>query len=217
MTESEHIEANRQKWDKWAETADGGGPLYEYLRKAQSNVISILDIKEYNTFLDIGCGTGWAVGLAAKAAQYKGSFYGIDLSEAMIEKAKSNFKDHDNLHFIQCNSESIPLNNNSFDLIICTNSFHHYLHPEKVMGEIFRLLKTGGKVFILDPAADSWLYKLADKIIKIFENQHVKIYSSKEFGAFMTDAGLKYTGYKIVGVKQKVQIGEKYEFFSSDH
>ena len=209
MTESDHISSNRKKWDKWAESADGKGLLYDYLRKAQSNVISILDIKENNTFLDIGCGTGKAVGLAAKAAGYKGSFYGIDLSEAMIEKARTNFLQQENIHFIQCNAVSIPLNDNSFDFIICTNSFHHYLHPEKVMNEIFRLLKSGGKVFILDPAADSWIYKVADKIIKYVEPQHVKMYSSKEYEAFMTAEGLRYCGYRIITGKQKIQTGIK--------
>jgi ubiquinone/menaquinone biosynthesis C-methylase UbiE len=209
MTESDHIEANRKKWDKWAETADGKGLLFEYLRKAQSNVISIMDIREDKSFLDIGCGTGWAVGLAAKAAGYKGSFYGVDLSEAMIEKAKTNFKDNDNIHFIQCNSEAIPLNDNSFDYIICTNSFHHYLHPEKVMSEIFRLMKRGGEIYILDPAADNWLYKLVDKVIRVFESQHVKMYSSKEFEALMSAAGLKYSGYEIVTGNQKVQTGTR--------
>ena len=209
MNESKHTALNKAKWDRWSETADGKGWLYDYLRRAQLSVIALLDIKENMNFLDIGCGTGWAVGQAAKAAGYRGAFYGVDLSSGMIEKAKMNFKDYDNFHFINASSESIPLDGNLFDSIICTNSFHHYLHPGKAMKEISRLLKPGGKIYILDPTADTWFIKIIDKVIKLFEPQHVKIYSTMEFKIMMSEAGLKYTGYKEITGKQKVQIGEK--------
>jgi ubiquinone/menaquinone biosynthesis C-methylase UbiE len=160
-------------------------------------------------FLDIGCGTGWAVGQAAKIAGNKGSFYGIDLSSGMIEKARENFREFANFHFIRANSESIPLDNNLFDNIICTNSFHHYLHPEKAMSEISRLLKPGGKIFILDPTADNMFIKILDKFIKLLQPEHVKIYSSDEFKRLMIGAGLKYKGFEIILAHQKVQIGEK--------
>jgi SAM-dependent methyltransferase len=209
MNESKHITLNKAKWDKWSETADGKGWLYDYLRKAQLSVIALIDVKENMNFLDIGCGTGWAVGRAAKAAGNIGSFYGVDLSSGMIEKAKANFHGYENFHFINANSESIPLDDNLFDNIICTNSFHHYLHPEKAMQEIWRLLKPGGKIYILDPVADIWYIKIIDKVIKLFEPQHVKIYSTVEFKIMMSEAGLKYIGYKVITCKQKVQIGEK--------
>jgi ubiquinone/menaquinone biosynthesis C-methylase UbiE len=209
MKESEHIRLNEIKWDKWAAVADGKGCKYDYLRKAQNHVISISDIKENMNFLDIGCGTGWAVGQAAKMVNNKGTFYGIDLSAKMIDKAKEKFKDKHNVHFIQANSESIPLYDNLFDIIICTNSFHHYLNPVKVMLEIHRLLKTGGKIYILDPIADFWIVKIISKLFKLIEPEHVKIYSSKEFKKLMENAGLKYLGCNRIIKQHKVQIGEK--------
>jgi ubiquinone/menaquinone biosynthesis C-methylase UbiE len=209
MEESKHIKLNQAKWNKWSESADGKGWLYDYLRRAQLGVISLLDIKEKTDFLDIGCGTGWAVGKVAELADNKGSFYGVDLSSGMIEKAKEKFKDDGNFHFIVANAESIPLADDSFDNIICTNSFHHYLHPGKAMKEMHRLLRKGGKLFILDPAADSWFIKVVDKIIKFIEPQHVRIYSTDEFKRLMSDAGLTHTGFKVITGRQKVQIGEK--------
>jgi ubiquinone/menaquinone biosynthesis C-methylase UbiE len=209
MNESKHIKLNEEKWDKWAESADGKGKMFEYLRRAQKEVISLIDLKENMHFLDIGCGTGWAVGQAALCVENNGTFYGVDMSPRMIEKAIANFKDRSNFRFIRSSAESIPLEDNLFDIIICTNSFHHYLHPAKAMKEIFRLLKVGGKIYILDPTSDFWLVKVIDIIIKLIEPQHVKIYSSKEFKELMLGAGLKYKGYEIVKPQQKVQIGEK--------
>jgi ubiquinone/menaquinone biosynthesis C-methylase UbiE len=199
MNEEKHVELNKAKWDRWSESADGKGLVYEYLRRGQRRLLSMADLKENMTFLDLGCGTGQAIGLAAKSVNYKGSFYGVDLSSGMVEKAKENFRDLENFHFIIANSESIPLQDNFFDIIICSNSFHHYLHPEKAMSEISRLLKTGGKLYILDPTADSWIIKIIDKIIKIFEPAHVRIYSTREFEKLISGSRLKYSG------SQKIQ------------
>jgi ubiquinone/menaquinone biosynthesis C-methylase UbiE len=207
--ESKHIQINEAKWDKWANSLDGKGWRYDYLRSAESGVISLLDIRENINFLDIGCGTGWAIGQVAKLVNNKGSFYGVDLSPKMIEKAKENFKGNDNFHFIKANAESIPLNDNLFDIIICTNSFHHYLYPDKALREIYRLLKYSGKFYILDPTADNFVFKIADKIIKLIEPGHVKLYSTKEFKNLIVNAGLKYISTEIIRAHQKVHIGQK--------
>ena len=144
-SELEHLLLNEKRWDKWAENYDKKSLLQDKLRQAQRSVIYILDVNENINFLDVGCGTGYAIGEAAKLVNGKGEFYGIDLSSKMIEKAKDNYRDKSNFHFIKANVESIPLNDNFFNIIICTYSFHHYLNPDKALKEIYRLLKKGGK------------------------------------------------------------------------
>ncbi len=208
--ETKHVQMNKAMWDQWAEagTLDNNGRKSRFLREAQSKVVSLLNVKENVHFLDVGCGTGWAVGQVAKLVNDKGLFYGVDLSEKMIEKAKSNFSGKDNFHFLQANSESIPLDDNFFDIIICTNSFHHYLHPDKALKEIHRLLKSGGKLYILDPLADSWVIKFWDVMAKLIEPEHVKIYSMKEFQQLFEQAGLRYSSVKA-DWHQGIHIGEK--------
>lgn len=209
MKEARHIAINEAKWDKWADTLDGKGKRNEYLRDAQSQVISMLEMEDNTRLLDIGCGTGWALGLANKHSNGKGEFYGVDLSEKMIEKAKDNFKEKNNFHFIASNATAIPLQNAFFDFIVCTNSFHHYLRPDQALSEMHRLLKPGGKLYILDPTTDGMMMKLIDKIVKLSDKAHVKMYSTKEFEKMFTNAGLKYTGNKIIRGPEKVHIGEK--------
>lgn len=209
MEESKHIELNEAKWDGWVDSLDKKGARSYYLRLGQRDVISLLNIREGISILDIGCGTGWALGQAANLIHNKGSFYGIDLSAKMIERAKENFKIKENFHFIKANAESIPLNDNLFDVIICTNSFHHYFDPDKALKEMYRLLKIGGKVYILDPTADTWIVKIIGKLAILLGHGHVKFYNSKEFEELMVGAGIKYKGYKPIRYSQKVQVGEK--------
>jgi ubiquinone/menaquinone biosynthesis C-methylase UbiE len=209
ITESKHLRLNEKKWDKWAKSYDDKGLLHDKLRQAQSSIVNILDIKENVNFLDVGCGTGYAVGEAAKLVNGKGEFYGVDLSSKMIEKAKANFNSKDNFHFITANAESIPLDKDFFDIIICTNSFHHYLHPDKALNEFYRLLKRGGKVYILDPTADKWYTRVIEKIIKLVEPEHVKLYSTKEFHRLFSDAGFNYSTLETKSKHDKIHIGEK--------
>jgi ubiquinone/menaquinone biosynthesis C-methylase UbiE len=191
------------------EQPNGKGWRYDFLRDAQSRLISILEVKENLQFLDIGCGTGWSLGKIAKLLDNQGSFYGVDLSPKIIEKAKNNFSGRPNFHFVKANAESIPLEDGSFDIIICTNSFHHYLHPDKVVHEMYRLLKTGGKTFILDPTADNWIILIGDKIMRLIEPEHVKLYSSKEFQRLFENANLRYIASESIKARSKVHIGQK--------
>jgi ubiquinone/menaquinone biosynthesis C-methylase UbiE len=207
--ESQHIEGNIAKWDKWAETLDAKGWKNEFLRDAQRKVVSLLQIKEGIHFLDVGCGTGWAIREAQRLANDAGEFHGIDLSPKMIEKARENFSGKANVHFTIANAESLPLEDNFFDVIICTNSFHHYLHPDKALSEFRRLLRKGGRTYVLDPTADWWGTKLFDSIMKLKEPEHVKLYSTKEFKELFTKAGLAYIRAEKIRGPEIVHIGEK--------
>ncbi len=207
--ERKHIQLNEAKWNQWADSLDSQNWRNQYLQDAQRTLISLLDVRRGIHFLDVGCGAGWAVGKVAKLAENEGLFYGVDLSPRMIERAKSNFSGKGNFYFVQANSESIPLEDDFFDIVICTNSFHHYLNPDKALSEMYRLLKSGGKLYVLDPTADTWMIRLADKVIKWVEPEHVKIYSTKEFQKLFRKAGLKYTTSTAINWHEGIHIGEK--------
>lgn len=209
MKESKHTAINEAKWDKWAGTLDSKTKRNDYLRKAQNDVIALLEIGENICLIDVGCGTGMALGFAAERNSWKGTYYGVDLSEKMIEKAKENFKGKENFHFIQANSESIPLPDNFSDYIICTHSFHHYFHPVLALKEMHRLLKPGGKIYLLDPATDWIMMKVIDKILRATDKAHVKMYSTKELKNMFSTAGFKYLYNKPIMGPVKVHIGEK--------
>ena len=191
--EARHIERNLAKWNHWARSLDTMEFRTRYLKKAQHDVVALMEFREGVRLLDVGCGPGWALEEAAKRAGGSGEFYGVDLSPLMIEKAKADYAGKSNFHFLVANAESIPLETASFDTVICTNSFHHYLHPEKALGEFRRLLKSGGKLYLLDPTADSLAVRLVDRIGRWIEPGHVKLYSSAEFRAMFERAGLRYS------------------------
>lgn len=204
---SEHNRLNNTKWNRRSRTYDKG--RFHYFRYMQKKVISQAKIGKEANFLDLGCGTGWAVRYVANLLQGKGTFIGIDISPGMIEKAKENSIGLKNISFIQASAEDIPLGNNFFTIIICTNSFHHYLHPQKVLGEVRKVLKEKGRLYILDVTADDFFTKWIDVRIRKKEKEHVQFYSTKHYNKMFSEVGLKYIDRKIIAYPMKLHIGEK--------
>ncbi|WP_143272311.1 class I SAM-dependent methyltransferase, partial [Brachyspira hyodysenteriae] len=119
---------------------------YSKYGKISCNYVSeYLKNIDYNKLLDIGSGTGYLINMLKK---YKATaeFYGLDLSEEMINISKSkNIKDAE---FILGSANKLPFNDNTFDIVTCIQSFHHYPYPDEAMKEVYRVLKKGG-IYIL--------------------------------------------------------------------
>jgi ubiquinone/menaquinone biosynthesis C-methylase UbiE len=185
-----HAARNAAKFDAWAPTYED--PRFDFFRRMQKRVLGLLDLKRGAAFLDIGCGTGWAVRAAAELVGPGGDAYGVDLSPRMIQNATESARGTMNAHFKNANAEKLPFKLDSFDVIICTMSFHHYLNPGKAVGEMARVLKPGGKLCIVDPTADFFVMKWIDGILKRREPEHVALYSTLEFRQFLEGASLRY-------------------------
>lgn len=99
--------------------------------------------------LDIGCGNG---ALLKELAPKIKSGVGIDLSESLLELAKMNHANNKNIAFHAVNGPTIPLPDQSIDLVISMLSFR-YLDWDPLMDEIKRVLRPGGKILILDMVA----------------------------------------------------------------
>lgn len=207
MQKTEHKTLNEEKWDKRSETFDK--KRFDFFRIFQKHVISLLHLKENDYFLDVGCGTGWAVRHAADLLKVGGKAYGIDLSPKMIERAKMNSKDYTNTFFQIGNSEELPFEENYFNYIICTNSFHHYYDPIKVLNEMYRVLKPQGRIYVLDPTGDGFFMKWINRRTQKKEPQHVSFYTNEEFRDFFAQANLKPISNKIYLYPLKIHIAEK--------
>ncbi len=202
----EHIKINETKWDSWADTYED--KRFDFLRYLQKKTVSLVQLKEGQRFLDIGCGTGWAVRYAASLMKENGEFYGVDLSSKMIEKAVENPRGYKSTHFYNARVEELPFDSDFFDVAICTSSFHHYLDPSKALDEIRRVLKPGGRVYITDGTGDDILTRLMDKYVMARNPDHVKLYSTGEYRDLFSRSKITYITTKVV-FPEKVQIGEK--------
>ena len=100
----------------------------------------------YESLLDVGCGTGFLIELLIK--QRPARYYGADLSDEMIRVAKG--KAIPGAEFVAGSADKLPYPDESFDIVTCSQSFHHYPYPEKAMLEAKRVLKSGGLYILSD-------------------------------------------------------------------
>jgi len=106
-----------------------------------------VDPEPGETVLDLGCGAGLDLFLYAEAVGPEGKLYGLDVSQAMIAKARKNleFGDIRNVEFLNAPADTIPLPDASVDLVTANGIYN--LSPDKdaVMREVHRVLRPGGR------------------------------------------------------------------------
>src|SRR5712664_3639829 len=110
------------------------------------NVVSS-HVKEQRikTILDLGCGTGRFS--EALAVHFNAEVIGIDPSKKMLEQARSKLHDR-RIRYEPGRGESIPLPDNSVDLIFMSMIFHHFDDPKLAARECRRVLRNGATGFL---------------------------------------------------------------------
>ena len=122
---------------------------YYYSRNGKiscRNIAGKLKGVSYKALLDVGCGTGLLIDILTK--QKAARYCGVDLSDEMIRVAKG--KEIPGAEFLTGSADKLPYPDESFDIVTCSQSFHHYPYPEKAMREAWRVLKSGGLYILSD-------------------------------------------------------------------
>jgi len=97
--------------------------------------------------LDVGCGGGFTSEYLAKMGAV---VHGIDISPKLIETAKKHaYSMSLKIEYKQGAGESLPYEDNRFDVVICVDVLEHVSDLRKVISEIQRVLKPGG-LFLFD-------------------------------------------------------------------
>jgi len=193
MNDREYKELSMKEFTKAAsvyETDQAG--VYKMCKKDYPDVLAELEKEPFDSLLDCGCGTAPMISLLH--AKYPDKHYtGIDLTPKMIEMAKA--KNIPGAVFVVGDCENLPFGNDSFDAIICCQSFHHYPNVQDFFNSAYRVLKPGGRLILRDMTMNSkavrWFCNHIEiPLINLKGHGDVHVYGKDEVAELCWKAGL---------------------------
>ncbi len=97
--------------------------------------------------LEIGCGAG---SLASVFSTLGADYTGVDISDTEVKLTKKRFKVFKlKGKIIQADAEKLPFKNNTFDFVWSWGVIHHSAYPERIVSEIYRVLKPNGETRVM--------------------------------------------------------------------
>lgn len=192
-------------------------------KSAGDILLDLIDIRQNDNVLDLGCGTGHITKMIREKTG--GKVLGIDPSDGMIAKAKEKYSQFD-ISFRVGDAEQIDCEN-SFDKIFCNSVFQWFSNPLAALKACFKSLRNGGMMAVQAPAKDTYCPNFISAVGEVEKHGDTKeIYKSfnlpwfflntkEEYKKLFEDAGFSVKKSTIDEVVTTHTIDEAYRIFES--
>jgi ubiquinone/menaquinone biosynthesis C-methylase UbiE len=198
----------REQFDKWALSYDRSAlremVFFPAYRMCREEIVRWQQSRGGGAYrlLDVGCGTATLISVLSGDSQAE-RLVGLDYAGEMARLAAGKVGGagaDGQLHVVQGDSERLPFADDSFDVITCCNSFHHYPHQGVVLRGFCRVLRPGGLLVLIDGFRDNvigWL--VFDGVVAALE-EHIHHAPWSELRAMIVEAGFDRLRQRKIGV-----------------
>jgi ubiquinone/menaquinone biosynthesis C-methylase UbiE len=160
-----------------------------YIEVTLSSVIEALEFQGDEEVLDVPCGTGELHRrLIAKWPDL--CLTGVDLSPGMLAQAKAK-DETKRTRWVEADVDELPMPDESYDCVICANSFHYFRAPSRSLEAMRRVLRPGGRLLLVDWCDDYWTCKACSLWLRWTNKAFYRTYSLKSCIALAEDAGFE--------------------------
>jgi len=189
---SEQIDRIRKQFTRQADA---------YIRSRQATnvaglnrLVALSGAKPTDRVLDVACGPGFLTMAFASRCAFA---CGLDATDAFLERARAEAASRglSNVEFRAGEAERLPFPDASFDVVSCRAAFHHFARPERVLGEMKRVLEANGGIVVADMIAtgDPVKNEYRDRIERLCDPSHVRALPESELERLFAAADLEIT------------------------
>lgn len=168
------------------------------------NPVAFMNVKEGETVLDLGSGSGLDLILASKKVGDTGKVIGLDMTDEMIDVCRSNLEKAGvkNSQVLKGEMEDMPVADSEVDWIISNCVINLSPDKKKVFAEAYRVLKPGGQVMVSDivtigmpdeyrDSISAWVGCIAGAVE---EDEYIKLMEEAGFVDVKVTGKMVYTG-----------------------
>jgi ubiquinone/menaquinone biosynthesis C-methylase UbiE len=179
--------------DRFTFTAEVFGDYAVAERAREAELLAkLLGLRGDERAIDLACGPGT---LALRFARHVRWICGLDLTPAILKRARASAaaeKLH-NLDFAIGDAQALPFANGSLDVAVTSYSLHHMSDAARVIGEMARVVRQGGRVGVIDIRVleDTAAAELNNRIERLRDPSHTRTLARSEFDKIFASHGLR--------------------------
>jgi arsenite methyltransferase len=157
------------------------------------NPTALAELREGEVVLDLGSGGGIDVLLSARRVGPTGKAYGLDMTDEMLALARQNARaaGATNVEFLKGEIESIPLPDDSVDVIISNCVINLSGDKRQVLRDAFRVLKPGGRFAVSDVVVRGEVPEEVKRSMELWVGCVAGALEEKQFEALLLEAGFE--------------------------
>jgi SAM-dependent methyltransferase len=179
--------------------------------RRRARLLEVLALKPGDHVLDVGSGPGHYAFAIASAVGDAGRVAGVDNAKDSLETAQRRCSGLANVSFHLGDAVDLPFDAATFDVVISTQTFEYLPNVGATLGQIFRVLKPGGRVLIHDTEWDAWVWHSSDRarmnrIMEVWDSHLADPHLPQTLGAKLAAAGIE-----DVGVEPLVHVETTYD------
>jgi ubiquinone/menaquinone biosynthesis C-methylase UbiE len=135
--------------EKFQKTFEGESREVFVLRE---KIVAACGVNRGMVVADIGAGTGIHTRLFSRAVGDDGQVYAVDIAAKFLEHIRKTSRDAGlrNITPVLCDEDSVNLPLSSVDVAFVCDTYHHFEYPQKTLASLYRALKPGGKLVVVD-------------------------------------------------------------------
>ena len=148
-----------------------------------------LDLRPREDVLEVGFGGGALLGMIL--ASTTGEVHGVDISDAMVRRARRRFRRCDRLFLDHASAEALPVPEASVDKACSVNALYFWSDPAAAMAEFARVIRPGGRlVLCFEPARELRKWPGHEYGFRLYEGHQVqRLLAESGFGGFEAEWG----------------------------